>query len=130
MVHASPHPAGLSDKRCFGAPSKLGGPDNEVEVDETFVGGRKKNMHADRALLYEQKGGAQGKTIVMGLLDRDMRKVRAEVVPNVQRDTLQAEVLKQVKYGTKVYTDDAVAYDKLHSRFVHEVVNKTAGGCM
>jgi transposase-like protein len=82
-------------------------------------------MHKDRALRYNQKGGAQGKAVVMGLLDRTMRKVGAEIVPNVQRDTLQAEVLKQVKYGSRVYTDEAVAYDKLHWRFVHEVVNKT-----
>jgi transposase-like protein len=104
---------------------KLGGPDTEVETDETFIGGRKKNMHADKKLRYEQRGGAQGKTAVMGLLDRDLRKVRAKIVPNVKRETLQAEIMKEVKYGTKVYTDDAVAYNDLRSRFVHEVVNKT-----
>jgi hypothetical protein len=59
------------------------------------------------------------------LLDRDLRKVRAKIVPNVKRETLQAEIMKEVKYGTKVYTDDAVAYNDLRSRFVHEVVNKT-----
>jgi transposase-like protein len=115
----------VQDKQGFGKMTKIGGPDSEVEVDETFVGGRKKNMHKDRALRYEQKGGAQGKTIVMGMLDRNTRQMRAQIVPNVQRDTLQAEVLSNVKYGTKVYTDDAVQYDKLHWRFVHEVVNKT-----
>lgn len=104
---------------------KLGGPDTEVETDETFVGGRKKNMHADKKLLYEQKGGAQGKTVVQGFLDRDLRKVRAKIVPNVKRETLQAEVLNEVKFGSKLYTDDAVAYNELRSHFVHEVVNKT-----
>jgi len=115
----------MRDEKGFGTMTKLGGPDSEVEVDETFVGGKKKNMHKDRAVKYEQKGGAQGKTVVQGFLDRDLRKVRAKIVPNVKRETLQAEVLKEVKYGSKVYTDDAVAYDNLHSRFVHEVVNKT-----
>src|SRR5208283_787972 len=104
---------------------KFGGPDTEVETDETFIGGRKKNMHADKKLRYEQRGGAQGKTAVMGLLDRDLRKVRAKIVPNVKRETLQAEIMKEVKFGSKVYTDDAVAYNDLRSRFVHEVVNKT-----
>ncbi|MGB6248494.1 MAG: IS1595 family transposase [Terriglobales bacterium] len=104
---------------------KLGGPDTEVETDETFIGGRKKNMHKDRALRYEQRGGAQGKTAVQGFLDRDLRQVRAKIVPNVKRETLQAEVLKEVKYGSRVYTDDAVVYNELRSRFVHEVVNKT-----
>ena len=116
---------GLQSAQGFGTMSKIGGPESEVEVDETFVGGRKRNMHKDRALRYEQKGGAQGKTAVMGMLDRTTRTMRAKVVPNVKRETLQTELLQQVKYGTKVYTDDAVAYDKLHWRFVHEVVNKT-----
>ncbi|MGA9930086.1 MAG: IS1595 family transposase [Terriglobales bacterium] len=104
---------------------KLGGPDAEIETDETFIGGRKKNMHADKKLRYEQRGGAQGKTAVMGILDRDLRQVRAKIVPNVKRETLQAEIMKEVKYGSKVYTDDAVVYNDLRSRFVHEVVNKT-----
>lgn len=60
-----------------------------------------------------------------GLLDRDLRQVRASVVPNVKRETLQNAVLKNVKYGSKVFSDEAIGYDNLHSRFVHEVVNKT-----
>ena len=60
----------------------------------------------------EQKGGAQGKAIVQGLLDRTARQMRAQVVPNVTRETLQNEVINNVRYGTKVYTDDAVAYEQ------------------
>jgi len=116
---------GMKDKPGIGGKTKLGGPDSEVEVDETFVGGKKKYMHKARALRYEQKGGSQGKAIVQGILDRTARKARAEVVPNVQRDTLQTKVLNNVKFGTKVYTDDAVVYDKLQWRYMHEVVNKT-----
>jgi len=101
-----------------------GGPGSELEADETFVGGRIQNMHKDRKLRYQQSGGVfGGKTIVQGILDRDLRRVRATVVPNVKRETLQNEVLKNVKYGSTVYTDDAVGYDKLHYRFVHDVVN-------
>ena len=101
-----------------------GGPGSEVEADETFVGGRIKNMHKDRKLRYQQMGGMfGGKTVVQGILDRDLREIRANVVPNVKRETLQNEVLNNVKYGSPVFTDDAVPYDKLHARFVHEVVN-------
>jgi len=107
--------------------TKLGGTESgPVEVDETFVGGQKKNMHADKKIRYEAKGGASGKTVVQGILDRDARQVRAKVLPDVKRETLQNEILKQVKYGSKVYTDDAVAYEQgLQRRFVHEFVNKT-----
>jgi transposase-like protein len=101
-----------------------GGPGSELEADETFVGGRIQNMHKDRKLRYQQMGGVfGGKTIVQGILDRDLREVRAKVVPDVKRETLQNEVLANVKYGSTVYTDNAVGYDKLHYRFVHDVVN-------
>ena len=103
---------------------KLGGNDaGPVEVDETFIGGQKKNMHADKKVRYEARGGASGKTVVMGMLDRELRQVRAQVVPNVRRDTLQNEVLRQVRHGSKVFTDEHVGYDHLHYRFVHDVVN-------
>jgi transposase-like protein len=108
----------------FGQNYKLGGEGfGPVEVDETFIGGAKKNMHKDKRVRYEARGGAAGKTVVQGFLDRELRQVRAKVVPNVKRETLQNEVLREVKHGSKVYTDDAVQYDNLHSRFVHDVVN-------
>ena len=63
---------------------------------------------------------------MQGILDRTARQVRATVVPNVKRETLQAQILKQVKFVTKVYTDDAVAYEQgLQRRYVHDFVNKT-----
>jgi transposase-like protein len=110
--------------------TKLGGGSNseggEVEVDESFIGGKLKNMHREkRARLQtaEVGRGSSAKTAVVGMLDRDARQVRAMVVPDVRRDTLQANILKNVKYGSKVYTDNAVAYDRLNWRYIHDVVN-------
>ena len=63
---------------------------------------------------------------MQGILDRNLRKVRATVVPNVTRDALQNEIFKNVKYGSTVYTDNAVGYDNgLQRRFIHDFVNKT-----
>ncbi|MGA9530170.1 MAG: IS1595 family transposase [Terriglobales bacterium] len=108
--------------------TKLGGAESDVvEVDETFVGGKLKNMHRDRRIRFAAEsghtGGPTGKTIVLGMLDREARKVRAKVVPNVKRETLQNEILANVKFGSSVYTDDAVPYDGLAHKFVHDVVN-------
>jgi transposase-like protein len=105
---------------------KIGGEGSEMEVDETFVGGITKNMHKGKRAQLESKGPYKNKTIVQGILDRSLREVRATVVPNVSRETLQNQIFKTVKYGSKVYTDNAVGYDNgLQRRFVHELVNKT-----
>lgn len=101
---------------------KLGDSGGTVEIDETFVGGRVHNMHQSKKARYG-RGGTQGKAVVMGMLDRDLRQVRANVIPNVKRETLQAEVLNEVQHGSKVYTDEHVGYVQLRKDFVHDVVN-------
>ena len=117
---------GLAGKTDNFGRTKIGNREGggDVEVDETFVGGKLQNMHKDRKLAYQIRGGGQkGKAVVMGMLDRDLREVRAKIVPNVKRETLQAEVMREVKHGSRVYTDEWVGYDNLHARFVHDVVN-------
>jgi transposase-like protein len=114
--------------RKFGAKTKIGGEGSEVEADETFIGGRVQNMHRNKRTKYmlDTRGKNFNKTVVHGMLDRDLRQVRAEVVPNVTRETLQNQILKNVKFGSTVYTDAAVAYESgLQRRFVHDVVDKT-----
>ncbi len=100
--------------------SQGGGP---VEVDETFVGGKTKNMHRERRLRMQTAQKQDQKTIVMGMLDRDTRQVRAQVVPNVKRETLQNAILEQIEKGSTVYTDRYTAYDQLAAQeFIHETV--------
>ena len=112
-----------------GSFDKIGGEGSEVEVDETFVGGKLKNMHKEKQARYRAQsstgtiGGTFGKAIVMGMLDRNARQVRAQVVPNVERLTLQNAVLNTVEHGTNVYTDQAPAYQRLNQKYVHEIVN-------
>jgi transposase-like protein len=117
-------------KRSLGNTRKLGGPGQEVESDETFIGGKARNMHHDRKVRLQAIRGEQrlgdihiGKTAVIGMLDREAREIRTQVIPNVTRETLQNIILRNVKHGSKVYTDSAVAYELLHNRYVHEWVN-------
>jgi len=107
---------------------KLGGPGTEVEVDESFVGGKMSNMHSRKRNRIVHKAGTSGavetKTIVMGFLDRDLRKIRTEIVPTTSRVVLQNQVFKHVAHGTNLYTDQSSAYQSLNEHpFVHRVVN-------
>jgi hypothetical protein len=91
----------------------------EVESDETFFGGKAKNMHKKRREQEIQGRGAVGKTIVHGLLERtsldDPSQVRCTVVPNTEATTLMPIVAQNVEEGTTVYTD---AFDKLMGKLV------------
>jgi hypothetical protein len=63
-------------------------------------------MHASKRLkMKTAMNGYAEKAIVVGMLDRDTRQVRAKLVPNVKRETLQKEVLDRVGFGATVYTD-------------------------
>jgi transposase-like protein len=104
---------------------KLGGEDGgPVEVDETFVGPNPQKMHADKRQARYKALSARPKVPIMGILDREMRQVRAKVVPNVRRETLQNEILNQIEKGSTVYTDSAPAYDRLLlGGYMHQLVN-------
>ena len=115
--------------------SKIGGSGSApVEVDESFVGGKIGNMHPRRAEAIRKeykKNLAEGyearkdnKTPVIGIFDRQSRQIRAKVIPNVRRDTLQAEILANIEPGSKVFTDTAGTYETLrYKRYIHETVN-------
>ena len=111
--------------------AKLGGPGSEIESDETFVGGKARNMHASRRAQFRvaretsMTGDAHlvNKAAVWGILDHEQRKVRATVVPKVNREALQTAVLDQVAPGSKVYTDEASVYRSLPKELNHEFVN-------
>lgn len=93
-----------------------------VEVDETFIGGKSRNMHRSvRGRRIHGTGGA-GKVAVMGLLERH-GQVRTMVVPNVRRKSLHGEVSKHVETGSNVYSDALRSYDRLADEYTHNVIN-------
>lgn len=97
----------------------LGG---EIEVDESFIGGKVRNMHKDRKARMQRNDRMGSKTIVLGILQRG-KKVRATVIPDRKADTIQAEITGIVDRGATVYSDEFGDKWRMDKEYVHETVN-------
>jgi transposase-like protein len=99
----------------------------EVEVDETFIGGKARFMHKGKRAEKITGRGPMGKTAVMGLLERHGEDghstVEAKVVPNTKRKSLSPEVRERVEAGSEVFTDTLKSYSDLGAEYVHGVIN-------
>lgn len=98
---------------------KMGG---EVEVDETFIGGLARNMHKSKRAKKISGTGGKDKTPVLGFLQRG-GQVRATVIPNRKRQTLQGLVKANVSAGSALYSDALSGYKGLEGDFIHQVVD-------
>ncbi len=99
----------------------------QIEADETYIGGLARNMHKDKKAMKLSGTGGSGKAIVMGILERHgpgkSSKVRAKVIPNARRTTLEIEIRNHVETGSELFTDALPSYNKLDGDFVHKVIN-------
>jgi transposase-like protein len=94
----------------------------EVEVDETFIGGKARNMHVAQRRRRITGTGMKDKTAVLGLLERG-GQIRTTVVPSRRKNVLQKEVNKHVEAGAALYTDALKSYSGLEKRYAHGVID-------
>jgi transposase-like protein len=101
--------------------TKLGGPGREVEVDETFIGGKARNMHKDRR---QRLTGIieDDKTTVVGFLERG-GKVRTQIVDKRRKVNMQPLVREHVEAGSALLTDALKSYIGLDKYCEHEVID-------
>jgi transposase-like protein len=103
---------------------KLGG---DVEVDETYIGGKARFMHKDKRARVIPSSKLAGKVAVMGLLERHPEtgrsKVRTTVVPNAKRHHLRPVIDVNIERGANVFTDNLRSYIGLDRDYVHGVID-------
>jgi transposase-like protein len=100
----------------------------EVEVDETYIGGRARFMHKDKKARVITSTGPAGKAAVIGLwerhgLDGKSSRVRAGVLGSIRRRTLHSAIHATCEPGSEIFTDDLDSYKKLDEQFIHKVID-------
>src|SRR5262249_11186919 len=85
----------------------------EIEADETFIGGKVKNMHKSKKHRVQRDSQKGEKSIVLGLLERETGEVRAKVSPNRRKHPIHENIKANVNLGSILYTDTHHSYDDL-----------------
>jgi transposase-like protein len=106
--------------------NKIGG---DIEIDETYIGGKGRFMHADKRKRLNMKRGRSiaGKVAVMGLLDRHGKdgssQIRTEVLSSLKQPLVQGHVRKHIEAGSNLNTDSFFSYYGLKSDYTHNVID-------
>jgi transposase-like protein len=94
----------------------------EVEVDETFIGGKARNMHAKKRKENIHGRGPQDKSIVFGMVERG-GKVRAAHVNTRSGEELQEHIRQCVEAGAAIFSDELASYEGLSADYRHDIIN-------
>lgn len=112
-------------RKCFGIENN-NELNNEVEADETYVGGKNKNRHEYKKIEGSQGRSSKDKTPVVGMVERS-GKLNAKKVDNVQASTLTREIIATVKESAKLYTDEWLGYKGVAKIYDHAFVKHNSG---
>jgi len=112
-------------RKCFGIEND-NTLDNNVEVDETYIGGKNKNRHVSNKVEKSQGRSAKDKAPIIGMIERG-GKLNARKVDDVKSQTLTKEIIRNVKESANLYTDEWVGYNGVSRLYSHSIIRHSAG---
>jgi transposase-like protein len=99
---------------------------NVAQADESLLGGKNRNKHADKKIPHSQGRSPKGKTIVFGVKGLN-GQVRTKIIPNVEAETIIPIVEKWIEKGSIMVSDDWTAYRALKQDYFHIIINHSIG---
>ena len=93
---------------------------NEVEIDETYIGGKNHNRHKSKKIKNSAGRSLSNKSVIMGMLERG-GDMQAHVIPDTKTETLRENISQHVDKNARVFTDDYRGYRKINDRFRRHV---------
>lgn len=104
-------------------PSFIEAMTGDIEVDETFVGGKNKNRHWDKKVEHSQGRSFKEKVPVFGMFNRETKKINCVVVPDTSKGSLHPVIYSMISKGSTIISDEWLGYNNLNKHYSREIVN-------